>query len=346
MSLYFSLCWSSVLLLLRVPRIAPFQLQLPNNHDSTAPSTPSTFMTRKIEAKDVTSGIPTVEARHLVNSNVISSLQRYLCIYLLNVDDGKRSSVLPNKESDEVVRVVDANTVKLKRNGLVSFAAVQTPSGYNDPNFRFPDCMTKSPSSKLRQLLPAKSKVYIQFTENEGGSRPRGALVENQDSGEIINMELVREGFAKPVTRGRLKAEEIMPGISGELSKLHSEAQQKEKGIYKRCDEVEIANDNQFEPLERTTEIQWGDDGGKIIMKERETLSSTKPLNPGDSRGCSDFKTFEDALRWYETYYPYYGDVSRLDRDGDGIPCSGLPHTQDKAKYRIKKPLADQGNLQ
>ena len=32
-------------------------------------------------------------------------------------------------KSDEVVRVLDANTVKLKKIGLVSFAGVQTPSG-------------------------------------------------------------------------------------------------------------------------------------------------------------------------------------------------------------------------
>ena len=56
--------------------------------------------------------------------------------------------------------------------------------------------------------------------------------------------------------------------------------------------------------------------------------------NPGDVRGCSDFAYYEDALRWYEKYYSYYGDVAKLDRDMDGVPCPGLPH--DESRYRMK----------
>lgn len=120
---------------------------------------------------------------------------------------------------------------------------------------------------------------------------------------------------------------------------MEKEARQKGLGMFKSCDnEVDIANDDQFEPLDVTTEIQWGDDGGKVILKPKRKGSSTPPPNPGDIRGCSDFRTYEEALRWYETFFPYYGDVAKLDRDGDGVPCSGLPHTQDSAKYRVKKP--------
>lgn len=28
--------------------------------------------------------------------------------------------------------------------------------------------------------------------------------------------------------------------------------------------------------------------------------------------------------------YPFYGDVAKLDRDGDGVPCPGLPHTSNQ----------------
>ena len=54
--------------------------------------------------------------------------------------------------------------------------------------------------------------------------------------------------------------------------------------------------------------------------------------------GCSDFNTYEDALRWYEYYKPFYGDVAKLDRDNDGIPCPGLPHTKNQDQYRMKVP--------
>ena len=49
------------------------------------------------------------------------------------------------------------------------------------------------------------------------------------------------------------------------------------------------------------------------------------PSNPGDSKNCSDFDTYAQAKAWFDTYFPYYGDVARLDSDGDGIPCESLP---------------------
>ena len=66
-----------------------------------------------------------------------------------------------------------------------------------------------------------------------------------------------------------------------------------------------------FEPLERSVETIYGDDGGKPqIHEERKirnvddddatTTTTAPPANPGDIKGCSDFDTYEGALRWYE----------------------------------------------
>ncbi len=49
------------------------------------------------------------------------------------------------------------------------------------------------------------------------------------------------------------------------------------------------------------------------------------PANPGDTRNCSDFATYADAKAWFDTYFPFYGDIARLDADGNGIPCESLP---------------------
>ena len=49
------------------------------------------------------------------------------------------------------------------------------------------------------------------------------------------------------------------------------------------------------------------------------------PPNPGDSKNCSDFSTHNEAQAWFDKYYPYYGDVARLDRDNDLIACESLP---------------------
>ena len=52
---------------------------------------------------------------------------------------------------------------------------------------------------------------------------------------------------------------------------------------------------------------------------------SGTPSNPGDSKNCGDFSTWADAQAWFNRYYPYYGDIARLDADNDRIACESLP---------------------
>ena len=53
---------------------------------------------------------------------------------------------------------------------------------------------------------------------------------------------------------------------------------------------------------------------------------TTAPVaNPGDTRNCSDFSTQAEAQAWFDTYFPLYGDVARLDGNNDGVPCESLP---------------------
>lgn len=51
----------------------------------------------------------------------------------------------------------------------------------------------------------------------------------------------------------------------------------------------------------------------------------TTPGNPGDTKNCSDFATQAAAQAWFDTYFPSYGDVAKLDGNGDGIACESLP---------------------
>jgi hypothetical protein len=53
--------------------------------------------------------------------------------------------------------------------------------------------------------------------------------------------------------------------------------------------------------------------------------SPTPPANPGNSKNCGDFSTWRAAQDWFDTYFRYYGDVARLDSDGDRIVCETLP---------------------
>jgi len=52
--------------------------------------------------------------------------------------------------------------------------------------------------------------------------------------------------------------------------------------------------------------------------------STDTPPNPGNSKNCGDFSNYAQAKAWFDTYYPYYGDVGQLDRDKDLIPCESL----------------------
>ena len=55
------------------------------------------------------------------------------------------------------------------------------------------------------------------------------------------------------------------------------------------------------------------------------STTTTIPDNPGDTKNCLDFETYQEAKTWFDTYFPYYGDVARLDGDGDEEPCESLP---------------------
>ena len=55
------------------------------------------------------------------------------------------------------------------------------------------------------------------------------------------------------------------------------------------------------------------------------STTTTIPDNPGDTKNCSDFETYQEAKTWFDIYFPYYGDVAGLDGDGDEEPCESLP---------------------
>ena len=55
------------------------------------------------------------------------------------------------------------------------------------------------------------------------------------------------------------------------------------------------------------------------------TTTSAAPSNPGNSKNCGDFSTWLEAQAWFDTYFPYYGDVGRLDGNNDGVACESLP---------------------
>lgn len=170
-----------------------------------------------------------------------------------------------------------------------------------------------------------------------------------------VNRELIRTGFgfvrkgSTNSSSGALSSNLDYEGMMRDMTLLEQQARDEGLGIFKVCSSDGNSNSNnsdsistsnfiaEFEPMDYETQIEYGDDGGKSVLVSNKQ-SSTPPSNPGDVRGCSDFQSYEDALSYYEKFYPYYGDVAKLDRDGDGVPCPGLPHTANQDRYRMKRP--------
>ena len=250
-----------------------------------------------------------------------------------------------NFQRDQVARILDANTIKLQKAGVVSIAGTRMPTPGSN-NFQFPSCFSRGPTYKIRQLIPPNTDVLVKVATKSGGQQ--SALVIRKEDNIVVNVELIRNGFGKvqkvsePVLQEYLDTEQ--------LKRLQEEAQSKGLGIFQRCSDEDgtMSNDApfeaQFEPLELTIETQWSEDGGRQILKQKGVDSKVPPKNPGDVKGCSDFTTYEDALRWFEYYKPFYGDVAKLDRNGDGIPCPGLPHTTNQNQYRMKVPDTSKQN--
>ena len=222
--------------------------------------------------------------------------------------------------SDRVVRVIEDSTViKLEKTGLVSLAGIQFPKKYDD-NAECPT-RTTSTNTKLQQLLPPHTAVRVNADTEKDNRGIRKVLLFRSSSSKKENSE-----------------SPLLTSIQTQLLLCG----------YARVRDAEVAS--RFSPAladewHRAAEEEPSNGCRPMVESEFESLrpssvTTAPPPNPGDSKGCSDFATYEDALRWYETYFSYYGDVAQLDRDHDGIPCPGLPHTLDPELYRRKVPLS------
>ncbi len=79
-------------------------------------------------------------------------------------------------------------------------------------------------------------------------------------------------------------------------------------------------------PISLGEPVDLGDpiDLGPSLGDGSPATDDTLP-NPGDTKNCGDFDTYPEAKDWFDRYVEAYGDVARLDRDGDGEPCESLP---------------------
>lgn len=99
-----------------------------------------------------------------------------------------------------------------------------------------------------------------------------------------MNQELIKSGFGKVQKITSPDLEEYLD--TDGLRSLQARAKEQGMGIFKQCDvEEQSSFEAQFEPLELTVETQWGEDGGKLVTRQKETEPTT-PNNPGDIKGA------------------------------------------------------------
>lgn len=219
-----------------------------------------------------------------------------------------------------------------------------------------------TPTAKLQQLLPPQTNVAIVVIPpaetpprrtNEYRTRPPKALIFVEEKGSYkmrkgnvnnnerlpdqkhsltsIQGELIQRGYARINRKAISAMEKLVPGLVEEWEILQQQAEREHRGpLHPLCGAV----------TPTFLETDWSDEKEYAGTATTDTPSNASPKlpNPGDTKACSDFETYEDALRWYERYWPYYGDVAKLDRDDDGVPCPGLPHTKNRDLYRMKVP--------
>ena len=220
------------------------------------------------------------------------------------------SSSYPRPVLDQVDRVVDGDTLILQTTGRVRMIGMNTPETVAPAQRQGapPQCFGPEASAYTKTMLPSGTKVKLELDKEPVDKYGRNlAYVFKEKDGTFINAELVKGGYARAKTYGQNDRYESL------FKDYESDAKTNKRGLWGQCQVVktEVETKLKATPL---TDTKKGNGGG--------TAASIP--NPGDSKNCADFGTYEEAKEWYDKYFPLYGDVARLDGNNDGIPCESL----------------------
>ncbi|CAE8642051.1 unnamed protein product [Polarella glacialis] len=213
-------------------------------------------------------------------------------------------------KEDEVERVIDGDTVKLVGYGRCRLIGVNTPETVA-PRQRMgeaADCYGPEASALTKNLLPEGTKVRVELDAGpiDRYGRELVYLYRAKD-GLFINAELVKQGAAKH--------SRVTPNVryADLFLSLETEATAAGRGLWKSC------------PTGKAT-------AAAPLSKTISAVEVAQPVsgvvgdggNPGNLKNCKDFTTYDEAKKWFDAYFPLYGDVAKLDGNGDGKPCEKL----------------------
>ncbi|CAE8687221.1 unnamed protein product [Polarella glacialis] len=170
------------------------------------------------------------------------------------------------------------------------------------------DCYGPEASALTKNLLPEGTKVRVELDAGpiDRYGRELVYLYRAKD-GLFINAELVKQGAAKH--------SRVTPNVryADLFLSLETEATAAGRGLWKSC------------PTGKAT-------AAAPLSKTISAVEVAQPVsgvvgdggNPGNLKNCKDFTTYDEAKKWFDAYFPLYGDVAKLDGNGDGKPCEKL----------------------
>mmetsp|Transcript_50414 Transcript_50414/g.141061 ORF Transcript_50414/g.141061 Transcript_50414/m.141061 type:complete len:339 (+) Transcript_50414:91-1107(+) len=214
------------------------------------------------------------------------------------------AAVAADVKEDEVVDVVDGDTVKLAGAGRCRLIGINTPETVApaQKNGAAPECYGPEASALMKQLVTKGMRVRVEYDAGPADRYGRGLvyLYRAQD-GLFVNAELVKQGAARHLT--------VAPNLryDDEFKRLEKEASSAGRGLWKACAV-----------------------GSAAASPATGAAPAGLPGSPGNSKNCKDFSSYEEAKAWFDAYFPLYGDVAKLDGDGDGKPCESLLRRKKK----------------
>ena len=241
-------------------------------------------------------------------------------------------------QTDHIERVVDGDTVLLEELGRARLIGINTPetvSPAQQVRGEPPQCFGPEASAEMKRLLPAGTEVEFD-TDVEPLDRFGRNLVYLYKDGGSINELLVRKGFAR--------AKAYKPNIRNQetFNRLQAEAKLESLGLWGACFDAGSSSSSSgssggssstagkgFGPNANQRPTSTKTASSELQQQQRSTAREAKDVaaieaNPGDVKDCADFDSYDAAKAWFDRYYPAYGDVAKLDGDGDLKPCEAL----------------------
>lgn len=228
---------------------------------------------------------------------------------------------------DRVERVVDGDTIITKSAGSVRLIGMNTPETVAPAQKQGapPQCYGPEASAATKRLLPVGTAVRLESDQEETDKYGRRlAYVFREPDDAFINAQLVQEGFA------RVRSYKPNTRYEALLKEYQADAQKSSRGLWGAC---AMANAPASETPPAATAAARPPP--RSTASSPATVSTTPQLaNPGDTKNCADFASYAEAKAWFDTYVGMYGDVAKLDGNGDGIPCESLLSKEQRAAVR------------